>query len=100
MKCALDSRGRVLIPKKIREEAGLKPGTPVTIRWRDGRIEVEPATLPVRLVRKGQLLVAVPGKPIATLAPQKVEEMREALRSRRVQGWQGHARAARPKEAV
>jgi AbrB family looped-hinge helix DNA binding protein len=100
MKCTLDSKGRVLIPKKIREQAGLKPGTPVSIRWRDGRIEIEIATLSVRLVQKGHLLVAVPKKEIDELESGTVEETREALRSPRTQVWQRHARATPPKEAI
>ena len=69
-----------MIPKEIRREAGLKPGMPLDIRLRDGRIEIEPAPLPVRLVRKGKLLVAVPGTAVAALTAETVERTRRAVR--------------------
>ena len=58
MKSAIDAAGRVVIPKSIREVAGLKPGTPLEIAYRDGRIEIEPKASKIRLVRKGSLLVS------------------------------------------
>ena len=82
MKRKLDTRGRVVIPKGIREELGLKPGMPVSICFRDGRIEIEPTSLSVRLVRKGQFLVAVPIKSPARLTTTVVEETRAALQGR------------------
>ena len=60
MKTTIDSAGRLVIPKEVRREAGLKPGMPLEVRWHEGRIEIEPAPWPVKLVRKGRLLVAVP----------------------------------------
>lgn len=83
MKTAIDSAGRLVIPKKIRQEANLRAGAPLEIEWRDGRIEIEPAPLPVRLVRKGPLLVAVPVKPVGRLTSEVVEATREALQRER-----------------
>ena len=60
MKIAIDSAGRLVVPKEIRREAGIEAGMPLQIQCRDGRIEIEPAPLPVTLERKGRLLVAVP----------------------------------------
>jgi len=60
MQTTIDSAGRLVIPKEIRREAKLVAGTVLQIRWRNGRIEIEPAPVPVKLVRKGRLLVAVP----------------------------------------
>ena len=80
MKTTIDLAGRLVIPKEIRREAGLKPGMPLDIRLRDGRIEIEPAPLPVRLVRKGKLLVAVPGTAVAALTAETVERTRRAVR--------------------
>ena len=48
----------MVIPKSLREKAGLQPGVPLEVRYRDGRIEIEPATSGVRLVREGRFLVA------------------------------------------
>lgn len=80
MKTTIDPAGRLVIPKQIRQEAGLQPGMPLDVRWRAGRIEIEPAPLPVKLVRKGRLLVAVPEKTVAKLAAGTVERARRALR--------------------
>ena len=80
MKTTIDPAGRLVIPKEIRREAGLKPGMPLDIRLRDGRIEIEPAPLPVKLVRKGKLLVAVPGTEVAALTTETVERTRRAVR--------------------
>lgn len=69
-----------MIPKEIRREAGLKPGMPLDVRWKEGCIEITPAPLPVRLVRRGRLLVAVPQKDIEPLTAETVERTRKALR--------------------
>lgn len=57
----MDRAGRLVIPREIRREAALQPGTPLEVRWRDGVIEIEPQPLAVALERKGRLLVASPG---------------------------------------
>jgi AbrB family looped-hinge helix DNA binding protein len=56
----------MVIPKPIREAAGLRPGELLEVTYRDGRIEIEPAAVEVKLIRKGKLLVArAPGvKPL------------------------------------
>lgn len=79
MKTTIDAAGRLVIPKKIREEAGLTPGTPVEVRVRDGVIEIEPETLSVKLVRKGHLLVAAPLRDVPPLPADIVDQMRDAL---------------------
>ncbi len=83
MKTTIDRAGRLVIPKAIRQEAGLRPEVPVEVRWRDGRIEIEPAPLPVKLVRKGRLVVAVPARGADTLTAEAVERTRKALRRER-----------------
>lgn len=83
MKTTIDAAGRMVIPKEIRQEAGLKPGMPLDVRWRDGCIEIEPAPLPVKLVRRGHLLVAVPQKEVAPLTGETVEHTRKTLRRER-----------------
>ncbi len=75
----MDEAGRLVIPKDIRRQAGLQPGTSLEIRWHDGKIEIEPATVPVSLVREGRFVVAVPQTKIPTLTSQEVEETREAV---------------------
>lgn len=54
------------------------------VRWRAGRIEIEPAPMRVTLVRKGRLLVAMPeGMEVASLTLDTVERTRRALRQER-----------------
>ncbi len=83
MKTTMDSAGRLVIPGAIRREAGLKPGMPLDVRWQDGRVEIEPAPTPVKLVRRGRLLVAVPEKKPGPLRAETVEQTRLALRRER-----------------
>jgi AbrB family looped-hinge helix DNA binding protein len=84
MNTTIDSAGRLVIPQEIRREAGLRPGMPVEVRWRAGRIEIEPLPLPVKLVRRGKLLVAVPeGAARGALAAETVERTRRTLRRER-----------------
>ncbi len=86
MKTAIDRAGRLVIPKDIRREAGLQPGVPLEVRCHEGRIEIEPAALPVRLVRKGRLLVAEPRARIGKLTPETVERTLSKLRRGRGTG--------------
>ncbi len=79
MKTTMDMAGRLVIPKDIRHQAGLRPGTPLDVRWRDGRIEIEPAPVPVTLVRKGRFVVAVPQVEGPPLTTEEVEETRNAI---------------------
>ena len=83
MKTTIDSAGRLVIPKDIRREAGLKPGMPLDVRLRDGRIEIEPEPQDVRLVRKGKLLIAIPQTDVAALTAETVERTRRAVRRTR-----------------
>lgn len=71
----MDRAGRMVIPKPIREAAGLRPGESLEVAYRDGRIEIEPPAAEVKLVRKGKLVVAhSPGA-----APLKHEEVNRVL---------------------
>jgi len=83
MKTTIDFAGRLVIPKKIRHEANLKAGHALEIEWRNGRIEIEPAPLDVRLVRRGPLLIAVPNDKAEPLTRGTVESTRESLRTER-----------------
>jgi len=82
MKTTIDHAGRLVVPKKIREEAGIQPGSELTIRVADGRIEIEPAPLEVRLVKRGSLTVAVPRKRTTPLTADAVDRTLDQLRRR------------------
>ena len=83
MKATIDAAGRLVIPKRIRREAGLESGAELEIRFEDGRIEIEPTPLEVKLVKKGSLTVAVPVRPIPRLTAADVEQTRHRLRAER-----------------
>lgn len=83
MQVTIDTAGRLVLPKAIREEAGLHPGMPLDISYRDGRIEIEPAPREVRIVRKGLVAVAVPVEASEPLTEDVVEEVRSELRGER-----------------
>ena len=83
MKTTIDHAGRLVIPKDIRRESGIKPGMPLEVRWEKGAIAITPAPLEVKLERKGRLLVAVPAKDASRLSVETVERTRKSLRKER-----------------
>jgi AbrB family looped-hinge helix DNA binding protein len=83
VRTSIDGSGRLVIPKVIRERANLHAGAILNIGYQDGRIEIEPATTPVRIVRKGPISVAVPEGRIETLAESTVQKVRDEIRRRR-----------------
>lgn len=83
MKTTIDRAGRLVIPKRIRQEAGLAPGMPLEIQCRNGRVEIEPARVPVRLVRKGRFLVAMPTRKLRPLSAETVQRVLDDLRNER-----------------
>ena len=69
----------MVIPKAIRQAAGIKPGSPLSIEYRDGKIEIAPKAAKVRLIRKGSVLVAsIRGAP-----KMSVKEVNEWIRKSR-----------------
>jgi AbrB family looped-hinge helix DNA binding protein len=80
MKSTIDSAGRIVIPRDIRVGAGLLPDTPVEIRLRGGIVEIEPAPVNVRFVRKGRLQVAVPAEKTEPLKEETVARVRRRIR--------------------
>ena len=83
MPITMDASGRLVIPREIRREAGLEPGVPLDVRWREGVIEIEPQPLAVTMTRKGRLLVASPVRGVPALRTSTVERTRAGLRRRR-----------------
>jgi AbrB family looped-hinge helix DNA binding protein len=84
MTVTIDSAGRLVIPKKIREEAGLKPGAPLDISCRDGQIEIQPAAMRLRFLRRGRFVVALPKKRhLEAFTAETVETTLNAVREER-----------------
>jgi AbrB family looped-hinge helix DNA binding protein len=81
----IDSAGRLVIPKSIRQAAGLVPGMPLSIAFNEGRIEIEPAPIEVNLVERGGFTIAEPVAPVEKLEHETVSKVKDADRTRRKQ---------------
>lgn len=84
MKTTIDAAGRLVIPKSVREAAGLKPGVAVTVEFSDGKIQVEPATQPVKVVRKGSALVLRAPRGTPPLTVDQVNAILAQVRNREI----------------
>ncbi len=80
MKTTIDGAGRLVIPKALRNQLKLSAGTPLEIRVRGGILEIEPANVPMRLVRRGRGLVATTDEPLPLIGADDVREATESLR--------------------
>jgi AbrB family looped-hinge helix DNA binding protein len=60
MKTTIDSAGRIVVPKSLRQALNLKPGQSLEIRAGDGRLEIEVAATPMTLQKRGKNVVAIP----------------------------------------
>jgi AbrB family looped-hinge helix DNA binding protein len=82
MRVTIDAAGRLVVPKDIRDQAHLEAGAPLEIRFRDGRIEIEPAPRQVEIVKRGRLRVAVATGVAAPLTAEAVRRTRDRVRDR------------------
>ena len=78
----IDSAGRLVLPKAVRDEAGILPGMTLQITVEEGKIGIEPVTRDVRIVSKGPLRVAVPVEEGPLLTDVTVEQVRREIRQR------------------
>ena len=83
MKTTIDAAGRVVIPKNIREAAGLEGGAEVDIEERNGVVEIKPAYAKVKLVQHGKVWVAEFEDDVPPLTLEQVNAIRDELRNRR-----------------
>ena len=80
IKTTIDSAGRLVLPKAVRDEAGILPGMTLQITIQEGKIEIEPVPREVRIVQRGPLLIAVPVEEGPPLTDAVVEQVRGELR--------------------
>jgi len=52
MRTTIDAAGRIVVPKPLRDELGVKPGHVLDLVVRDGRLQVEIAPVEMRLERR------------------------------------------------
>lgn len=80
MQTTIDSAGRVVIPKSIRVRLGLEAGGILTLRERDGLLELEPAGTAMTLTERRGGPVAVPDEPLPSLTDDMVRSTLEGTR--------------------
>jgi AbrB family looped-hinge helix DNA binding protein len=77
----IDRVGRLVIPKEIRDQAGIEAGVPLVVTCREGRIELEPRRRPVRIVKRGRLQVAISVEEAEPLTRETVRRTQDRSRS-------------------
>lgn len=81
MHVSIDSAGRVVVPKRLRDELGLSPGTPLKIDVVDGHLKLSAEHAPAKLAEgPNGPMVAATGTP---LTDEEVRRTLEAVRERR-----------------
>ena len=80
MRATIDSAGRVVIPKAVRDEAGLEAGSELEVEFRDGLIEIAAAPVPMRIVKHGDGVVVETDGEMPVLTAQDVRETLEHTR--------------------
>ena len=76
----MDRSGRVVLPRTIRELAGLEAGACFEIVYRGGVVELIPAAVDAEIVRRGSLSVAVPLEAVEPITSAEVERVLDDLR--------------------
>ncbi|CAN5651948.1 MAG: AbrB/MazE/SpoVT family DNA-binding domain-containing protein [Actinomycetota bacterium] len=80
MRTTIDDAGRIVIPKSLREAVGLRGGRVVEVSVRDGRIEIEPTTLPMQVVEAPGGPVIQPESEVSPLSGEMVRATLEQAR--------------------
>lgn len=80
MRTTIDGAGRLVVPKALRELLGLHAGQEVDVQVRDGRLEVEPTLIALRLEEGPAGVRAVPDSPVQPLSAAQVRETLEQTR--------------------
>ncbi len=76
MRVAIDGVGRLVIPKTLRDELGLRGPTDLELTAVDGRLEVTVADVPARVEDRDGFPVIVTDEP---MTPMSVAEAAEAV---------------------
>ncbi|MFN2469007.1 MAG: AbrB/MazE/SpoVT family DNA-binding domain-containing protein [Gaiellaceae bacterium] len=80
MRTSIDRAGRLVVPKVLRAAIGLEAGGDVEVSIRDGRIEIEPASVPMRVVEADGLPTIHAEHDMAALTTEEVRETIERVR--------------------
>ncbi|MBA3876047.1 MAG: antitoxin [Anaerolinea sp.] len=80
MRTTIDSAGRIVVPKALREELALYGGQVLEVMARDGHLEIDVPPTPMRLEERGGVKVAVTDVPLPPLRQDLVRETLERIR--------------------
>jgi AbrB family looped-hinge helix DNA binding protein len=80
MRTTIDSAGRIVVPKRLRDEMGVQPGQVLELEIRDGRLQIEIAPSNIRLERRSRGPVAVADENLPTLTADMVRQTLERIR--------------------
>lgn len=80
MRTTIDRAGRVVVPKPVRDELGLNPGTELELSVVDRRIELEVPPTPMRLEQRSHGVVAVADREMPVLTADLVRDTLEHVR--------------------
>ncbi len=80
MRATIDTAGRIVVPKSLRDALGLKPGQALEIHASDKGLEIELAPTDMSLRKRGSGVVAVPVDRLPTLTAIEVRETLERIR--------------------
>lgn len=80
MRTTIDSAGRIVVPKPLRDAMHLRPGQAVDIVFTDGRLEIEVASAEVHVQMTRGFPVAVPDEELPPLPPDVVRETLDQTR--------------------
>ena len=80
MTTTIDGAGRVVIPKAVRDEASLEAGAEIEVEFRDGRIEIVPVGVPMRLAGRGAAAMVEADGDMPVLTASEVRDALERAR--------------------
>jgi len=80
MRTTIDEAGRIVVPKPLRDELGLRGGDALEISVRDRVIEIDVPLTPIRLEERGGVSVGVPDESLPTLTNEEVRATLERTR--------------------
>ena len=80
MRTTIDAGGRVVVPKALRDELGLRAGQEIEVSVRDGHIEIAPVSARVRLVERDGVMVAEPENELPVLTTEAVRDTLDRVR--------------------
>ncbi|MGH7867800.1 MAG: AbrB/MazE/SpoVT family DNA-binding domain-containing protein [Candidatus Dormibacteraceae bacterium] len=81
MKCRIDKGGRLVLPKRVRDELDLAPGQELNVQVEHGKAVIEPTVASWHVEQRGRVSVLVPDGPVPQLTDAEVREAIEMGRS-------------------